>query len=565
VTTIYNGLAAPAGKYARIAAVGQGGMADVWLVVARGPAGFSKLLALKELRGELGSDPEFVSMFLAEAKLAAQLSHPHVVQTYEAEAEGGRLRIVMEWLEGQPLHALLGRAPGGRLPLAAHVFILTKVLAALEYAHDFCDYDGTPLNLVHRDISPQNVFVTYDGIVKLMDFGIAKIAGSEALTQAGVVKGKIGYVAPEQVMGDPVDRRADLFAVGVMLWEALVGRRLYAGEARHTIFAKRLQGDYEPVLGLAPGAPRELAAAVDRAMALSPDDRYPTASAMRADLEGWLAGQRASERELGALVAASFDEPRRRVRKLVEQQLRALLDERPGASSVPLVALVPAGEGGIGGGSLPPPERPTARTLPALAPPFDAGAGTLPMTQAMALGPAPLAAAPRRPRPWLRFGAAALALGALALAASWRRAAPEAVAGGPRLEARPALPLGGVAPGEPAEGASPSEVELDVRSQPPGARVYLDGRPLGQSPLAHRVARDDEAHSLRVTAPGFRDEERAIGLARDSAFDVVLKPYGRPARAAAKAPDEPPSPPPPPERLKQPSRDARPIVESNPY
>ncbi len=572
-------------KYRRVAAVGQGGMADVWLVVARGPAGFNKLLALKELKSPLCGDPEFTAMFLDEARIAARLNHPNVVQTYEVGLEGERPGLVMEWLEGQPLHVLLGPGARASVSLAAQVFVLAKVLDALEYAHELRDFDGTPLGLVHRDVSPHNVFVTYDGRVKLMDFGIAKLAGSDACTQVGVVKGKVGYVAPEQIAGGRLDRRADLFAVGVMLWEALAGRRLSAGDARGVVFAKRLEGVYEPVLSVAPDAPRALAAAVDRAMALSPGDRYPSAAAMRAELEAWLAGERVSERELGELVSAVFADERRHVRKLIEQQMCALRDERPSAPGrLRVVALAPRGEASARGAS-PSHDRSPPPPPVALRPP-DAGAnGALAMAAATPTGPAPTStpgsarspAAPRPARPSLAVVAsAALALGALALAFAAPRQAPAGA--GPEvmaLVATPAAPPGALAANAPAANAlaanapaanAPTEIELSVQTRPPGARVYLDGEAAGQSPLTLRVPRDGRdrgGHRLRVSAPGFRDEERAVVFSRDDAVELALRPLGGPARGAPKAPSTEPEAAP--ERLQGSTPGARPVEGSNPY
>jgi serine/threonine-protein kinase len=209
------------GKYRPIATLGQGGMARVLLTVAQSGPGVHKLLVVKELKPDLVKDAEFVTMFVDEARLAARLNHPNVLTTYEIGESGGAPFLVMEYLEGQPLHAVLPRVGRTAMPLTAHLAILQKALAGLHYAHELRDFDGSPMNVVHRDVSPQNVFVCYDGQVKLLDFGIAKASGSVARTETGVFKGKLGYIAPEQITSPTVDRRADVFSVGVMLWEAL--------------------------------------------------------------------------------------------------------------------------------------------------------------------------------------------------------------------------------------------------------------------------------------------------------------------------------------------------------
>ena len=186
------------GKYRVIAKLGQGGMARVLLAAAAGPAGFNKLMVVKELREELAAEPEFLTMFLDEARLAARLNHPNVVTTYEVVTEGDRHYIAMDYLDGQPLNRLLHRISYSEMPLDVHLRIICDALEGLHYAHTVADFDGSPLNVVHRDVSPHNIFVTYDGQVKLVDFGVAKAAGAAAQTQTGVFKGKIRYMAPEQ-------------------------------------------------------------------------------------------------------------------------------------------------------------------------------------------------------------------------------------------------------------------------------------------------------------------------------------------------------------------------------
>src|SRR6185437_8026107 len=232
------------GKYRLIAELGHGGMAEVYLAVVRGPAGFNKLVVIKQIRPQLAEDPEFLAMFLDEARLAARLSHPNVVQTNEVGQEGSRYFIAMEYLEGQPLNRVLHRVQKtGGIPLALHVKILSDVLGGLHHAHELADFDGTPLEVVHRDVTPHNVFITYDGQVKVVDFGIAKALNSSAETRTGVLKGKVAYMAPEQARGERCDRRADVFSVGVMLWEAATGRRLWKGVPDITILQRLLAGD----------------------------------------------------------------------------------------------------------------------------------------------------------------------------------------------------------------------------------------------------------------------------------------------------------------------------------
>ncbi len=314
-------------RYQVITTLGQGGMARVLLTVSRGPAGVDKLLVVKELKAELKGDAEFLTMFLDEARIAARLNHPNVIQTYEVSSDGEHPLIVMEYLEGQSLSALLGRVGRKAMPLDLHLHILAQTAAGLHYAHELREFDGTLLNVVHRDVSPHNVFVTYDGLVKLVDFGIAKAADSAGLTRAGQFKGKLGYASAEQLGGGKgiVDRRTDLFALGVMMWEAVAGRRLTFGEAEGAVMNRRLRGDDPSIKDVVPDVPEELARIVGKAMAFDPDDRYATAAELRAAIEGWLdTSKRIGTEEIGALVRQSFAADREKIRGLVEARIRSL-------------------------------------------------------------------------------------------------------------------------------------------------------------------------------------------------------------------------------------------------
>ncbi|HEU4407426.1 MAG TPA: serine/threonine-protein kinase [Polyangiaceae bacterium] len=527
-------------RFHRIAIVGQGGMADVWLVTpARGPRAL-RLYALKELRAGLYEDPDFVSMFFREAKLAVRLEHPNVVRTFEVNFETARPYLLMEWLEGQPLHALLGRVGRrGGLPLPAHVYVLAKTLAALDYVHEFRDEDGAPLGVVHRDVSPHNVFVGYDGSVKLMDFGIAKIAEG-AQTQIGVVKGKVGYMAPEQLLGRPLDRRADLFAVGVMLWEALVGQRLTAGDEPPAVFSKRVQGLYEPVSKLAPDAPPALAAVAERAMAVSPDERYASAGAMRADLEAWLATAGASAADVARVIGAAFAEQRQRVRELIEQQTGAL---RAGMTPSAVLRLNAASPGEVGTASgVTGTSGATGKSVPgvqvsrALA---DAGA-VEPPGPGDGLEGAPFGRAfPRfTPAEKLFGGLLGLSAAAALLAFALREPAPAPLLPQAALAAAPA-PTRAPAPEAPAPARAPEEVarevDLVVWATPEGARVFLDQEPVGATPLSLRLLQDSRPHALRVVAAGFQEEERVVTFARDLTIEFSLKPLA-PGGAAGPKP-----------------------------
>lgn len=317
------GVAESLGKYRVLGALGQGGMADVYLAVADGPEGFRKLCVVKLLKEELLDDADFRAMFLDEARLAARLNHPNIVQTFEVEESGGRLLLAMEFVEGQALTRVVRNADPERFPLSCAVRILCDVLEALDYAHNLTDYDGSGLGIVHRDVTPHNVLVGYDGRIKLVDFGIAKSAAALQLTQAGVVKGKVGYMAPEQATGGDVDGRADVFSVGVILWELIAGRRLTAGLSGREIIMRRIRGDEPKIITVMPSADAALAAICDRAMAADPDDRYAQAADMQSALEKWLKLQdEPSRKTWGAGLRDVFANDRRQLRSLIEQRLK---------------------------------------------------------------------------------------------------------------------------------------------------------------------------------------------------------------------------------------------------
>ena len=274
-------------KYRLIAEIGRGGMADVYLAVVQGPAGFNKLVVIKKTRPELAQDPEFLAMFLDEARLAARLNHPNVVQTTEVGQDGERYFIAMEYLDGQPLNRIRARAPAAFSTLM-QARVLADVLAGLHHAHELCDFDGTPLGVVHRDATPQNVFVTYDGLIKVVDFGIAKAIDSSSETRTGTVKGKVTYMAPEQAKGERVDRRADVFAVGVMLWEGIAGRRMWKGVPELTVVHDLINEAIPSIREAVPEVPEALAKVCERALAVRREDRFASAQEMHDVLEEYL-------------------------------------------------------------------------------------------------------------------------------------------------------------------------------------------------------------------------------------------------------------------------------------
>ncbi len=263
-------------------------------------------------------------MFRDEARLAIRLSHPNVVQTYEVVEDAHQLAMAMEYLHGQPLATIVSRVGGSReLSLALRLRVIVDALAGLHYAHELTDAAGVALGVVHRDVSPENVFVTYDGHVKLMDFGVAQSTAAAHNTRPGVIKGKLTYMAPDYFRNaGVVDRRADVFAVGVMLWELLAGHRLWQGMGEAHIVHHLAAGMPVPNLPSQPGRPPMLDRICARALAINPGDRYATAAALQSDLEGVLAGMADSHaRVLGQVVAGAFSEARAEREALIARAL----------------------------------------------------------------------------------------------------------------------------------------------------------------------------------------------------------------------------------------------------
>ena len=263
-----------------------------------------------------------------ETRLSARINHPNVVQTNEVGFDGQYYYIAMEYLDGQPLESILRRArervAEKMIPLPLHLKVLADALGGLNFAHELADFDGKPLNVVHRDMSPHNVVVTYEGSVKVLDFGIAKAADSSSDTRTGIMKGKCAYMAAEQFGGKNVDRRADIFAVGVMLWQAATGRRLWQNLSDAEIFSKLARGEIPSPRSVKEDVPIALEAIIMKALAQKAEDRYATAAELQGALEEFMATlpTRITQRELGKFVADLFEDRRKTIKEAIETQLK---------------------------------------------------------------------------------------------------------------------------------------------------------------------------------------------------------------------------------------------------
>jgi serine/threonine-protein kinase len=278
------------GRYELVRKLAEGGMAELWLARLTGSAGFAKLVAVKRILPRLARSPRFADMFLDEGRLAADMRHPNIVQVLEVGVDDGELFIVMELLDGLDAGRLMSRtlARGERLPLGVAVQIVADAAAGLAYAHDKTSLDGERLEIIHRDVSPQNLFITVDGHTKVVDFGIAKARSQTTMTEAGTLKGKCGYMSPEQVCGDPVDQRADQFALGVVLWELVAGQRLFRRDTDVDTLRAVLNHEVPPLAHVVDGVPEELERIIARSLHEDPRERFPSCDDLADALDAFL-------------------------------------------------------------------------------------------------------------------------------------------------------------------------------------------------------------------------------------------------------------------------------------
>ncbi len=556
------------GKYRYIAMLAEGGMADVYLAVTQS-AGFEKLVVIKQLRDSLAEDPTFVAMFMDEARLAARLNHPNVVQTLEVGTDipTGLHFIAMEFLEGVAhvrFARLKDRIPP---PLAFSIRILVDVLRGLHYAHELTDFDGKPLNVVHRDVSPQNVMLTFAGGVKVLDFGIAK-AALAAEQRPEDFKGKLEYMAPEQACMEDVDRRADVFSVGVMLWEALTRRRLYKkGEDKLRLL---VDGELPDVLSIAPSTPKRLAAICAKAMAHDREDRYATADQMADDLEEWLGSttQHVTARDVGSYVAEKFASTREKIQDAIEAQLslfRTASSKQRGDQSpdtIPLSKLpfteIPTGDWTDpppnvtmppnmmppAFPSTPPPDfmgmngimNPATSTGPVpMAPGSSAGLGVNPSQSipAQPFGPNATTNAPIVAKPSSKTGLiiAAVSVAAVLLVAVAVGIASKRVKGTNINANTPPAATTTAEPTPAGSGALPvtttpeeAQIEFTIKAAPPEAKIWVDGKQLPANPAVGKRPRDGAIHIVRIEAPGYEPREESVAFDRSMLINIELHP-----------------------------------------
>ena len=300
----------PFGKYYLLERINIGGMAEVFRAKAFGVEGFERLVAVKRILPNIAEDKEFIRMFIEEAKLAVQLNHANIAQIFDLGVVDGSYYIALEHVHGRDLRVLFDRCRqlGEAMSVAQACFVAMKVCEGLDYAHNKRDQAGRELSLVHRDVSPQNILVSFEGEVKLIDFGVAKAAGMGGSTQAGILKGKFGYMSPEQVRGQDVDRRSDVFSCGIVLYELLTGERLFVGESDFSTLEKVRNVEILPPSTYNRRIPDELERIVLKALSKDAGDRYQNAIDLHDELQAFVytAGEFYSRKDLAAWMKKTF-------------------------------------------------------------------------------------------------------------------------------------------------------------------------------------------------------------------------------------------------------------------
>jgi serine/threonine-protein kinase len=537
------------GRYEVLGQLAAGGMAEILLARLSGPADFKRAVVLKRILRGYAAKEAFVKMFLDEARIVASLRHQNVVHVQELGEHEGDPFLVMEYVAGENASSLLKRAVAsgeGLDPrLAAH--LVSEVSAGLHAAHELTDDTGRPQNLVHRDVSPQNILVTYDGHVKLVDFGVVLVDRRDARTEPGEVKGKFDYMSPEQMLAKPLDRRSDIFSLGIVLYELSTGRRLFkrASHAR-TIEAITREPVVPPSRVLSPSAPPyppKLEAIVMRALSKEATDRYATAADLRRDLLE-------IARELPSPVEAAAERMRRLFPDRIAEKEEML--HKVGAGDE--LSHVPAGETDdtVEIPSAPDhtevidPHAPAqVTTVAALHAPLHApptGPPFPPVAHPLSAAP------PADTRPPASNGLVGILAGA-ALAVAAVFVGLVLVFRGPRSPEPPVDPAASTAstltpaPGPTAPG-SPAEIIVHVDTKPSGARVVVAGEDRGETPLDLHVARGAAPMSVEVRRQGYVTIAQTVTPDADQKVLIALTPVPNRGRPAARPPTKQSSSPP---------------------
>ena len=504
------------GRYELLKKLASGGMGQVFLA-RTGAKGFEKLVVLKRILPHLVEDEEFFTMFIDEARISLRLNHPNIAQMFELGEENGAHFIAMEYVASDDVRRLSRKAKdaGLTVPLGVIIRIIADAAAGLDHAHKVRDAKGAVLNLVHRDVSPQNILVGFDGGIKLIDFGVAKAAGRAQHTATGILKGKFPYMSPEQAEGEDIDARSDVFALGIVLWELLTERRLFKGE--NDIVTQKLVKACKvpPPSAIKAELPKELDAIVLKALAKNRDDRYPDALSLRMALEDFALARKipASSAHVAAFMQPLYGE------RIAAESDPDLLDELSSESQVDP----------IGAGSA---SRRNAST-PLTSPPgaqMPSASSARPHTQAVT---APSRRAGKRNSGvWVIAGTVAiLAVGVLAIVFK-PVPRPEVPVIEPVVETPkpppPDKPVQQPEVTQTPDRPTADELAFKLETEPAGADIELEGKKLGTTPFDVTVALSDLPATVKLTREGFETKETTLTAEGPRTVSLQLKKKNKP-------------------------------------
>lgn len=485
------------GDYTISRRIGRGGMAEVFLALRAGLGGFEKLVVVKRIFKHFCEDEKFVQMFLDEARLAASIRHPNVVEIHDIDKDEHGYFIVMEYLSGENLAFVFEELRERDRAMPAHLVcrIGAEIAAGLHSAHISTDVEGRLQPIIHRDVTPSNLIVSFNGVVKIVDFGVAKAEVGNKQTMPGTLKGKVEYLAPEQIRNDPVDARTDVFQLGVVLHELFTGERLFRAKSDHEVMNAILDGPIPKPTDLRPELPAEIDEIVLGALVRRPEDRTRSADVLRQQLEQCMRhlGTQASQRSLGEWMKATFPD---RFHERVKVERECVQQVRTGRASSEIPAVL----------------APFAPTAPVI---YEAERATAATVVDRPQRAATVTPPPRRARTvgLVAVGGAA----AVVLVGWWLRPEPDRparAADPPRLASADLVDAGASAPRsdqprlsvEPSGNAVVPESDtyrIVVRTIPLGATITFDDREVGAGRFEQEVARDGSTHRLVVRAPGY--------------------------------------------------------------
>ena len=517
-------LPARVGRYEIVGPLATGGMAEILLGRIVGPSGFQRPVVIKRILPHLARDQDFIAMFLDEARIVAGIRHPNVVQVTELGHEADELFLVMEYLEGESVAGLAKRLRAHQeapdYSLAA--YIVAEACAGLHAAHELVDANGQKQHVVHRDVSPQNVFITYSGQVKVLDFGIAVAADRVTRTDTGTFKGKFEYASPEQCRGKKLDRRSDVFALGILLFEAATGKRLFKRAGQLETLRALCE---EPIIRpteLLPDFPLVLQDIIMRALERNVEKRYATALEMRREL-------------LGAIRVMTTD-------VAPEERLASTMNRLFADRVIEKASMLRRVESGSVVDDIPPPETDNSIEIPmavdvrSVPPPGGVSEGSAPHslpgmahTSADAVQPAAKRA---RAVVAIAAGGAAVLIGVLALVLGSRSP--------PAKESRATAAVSAAAVGSsadspaPAPAAAPASVVIRIETTPPKAHVFVAGEDRGLSPVDLRLPRGTESTDVEIRREGYLPLVEKVVPETDAKVKVTLVAAPLPVRAAAK-------------------------------